>query len=93
MRGGASIDQASNNGCTPLYVASSQGHLEVVRELVRGGASINQASNDGRTSLFIASSQGHVEVVRELLTAGADHTLVWNIDDQSKETPLRAGRR
>ena len=31
------------NGCTPLYVASHNGHVEVVRALVGAGAAVNQA--------------------------------------------------
>ena len=31
------------DGCTPLYVASHNGHVEVVRALVGAGAAVNQA--------------------------------------------------
>ena len=31
------------NGCTPLYAASLNGHVEVVRVLVGAGAAVNQA--------------------------------------------------
>ena len=31
------------NGCSPLYVASINGHLDVVKTLLEAGANINQA--------------------------------------------------
>ena len=31
------------DGCTPLFVASENGHVEVVRALVGAGAAVNQA--------------------------------------------------
>ena len=31
------------DGCTPLYIASDSGHVEVVRALVGAGAAVNQA--------------------------------------------------
>ncbi len=32
------------DGCTPLYAASGNGHVEVVRALVGAGAAVNQAA-------------------------------------------------
>jgi hypothetical protein len=31
------------DGCTPLYVGSRNGHMDVVRALVGAGAAVNQA--------------------------------------------------
>jgi ankyrin repeat protein len=71
MDAGALINQANNEGVTPLSVASEIGHVEVVRLLIDAGALINQADEDGATSLFMASLNGHVDVVRLLIDAGA----------------------
>ena len=60
-----------NDGVTPLYMASQNDHVEVVRLLIDAGALINQADEDGATSLFMASLNGHVDVVRLLIDAGA----------------------
>ena len=32
------------NGCSPLYAASRNGHLDVVKTLMEAGANINQAT-------------------------------------------------
>ena len=63
---GSSVDQANENGATPLLIASENGHVEVVRVLVEAGASVDQADKDGATPLSRASANGHDEVVREL---------------------------
>lgn len=54
---------------TPLFVASQEGHAEVVRLLVHGGSvDVNlQCPEDGATPLHIAVARGHVDVVKILL--------------------------
>ena len=43
MDAGADKDKAKNEGVTPLYKASSGGHLEVVRALLQAGADKDKA--------------------------------------------------
>ena len=57
-------DPDLNLGCPPLYAASSQGHLEVVRLLLEANADKDKATNDGYTPLFVAAEQRHLEVLR-----------------------------
>ena len=40
---GAKVDQANNDGDTPLSVSSQNGHLEVVKLLLANGKKVNQA--------------------------------------------------
>ena len=54
---GASKDRAKEDGSTPLFIASQNGHLEVVRLLCDASANIDYAKG-------IASQSGHLEVVR-----------------------------
>ena len=62
------MNQASDNGTTPLYIASEKGHAEVVSILLaKQGVNVNQTMNDGATPLYAASLQGHTEVVSMLL--------------------------
>ena len=60
---GAAKDQVTNTGGTPLYTASHQGHVEVVKLLCDVGANMEQAKKDG-------FQRGHAELV-ELLRESA----------------------
>jgi ankyrin repeat protein len=84
--GGADVNQATQDGTTPLFMAAQKGHLEVVRALVTElGADVNQATQDGATPLLIAAGKGHLKVVRALVTElGAD----VNQAAQNGVTPL-----
>ena len=59
-----------------MFVASQNGRLDVVRELLTNGSSVNAANNIGATPLMQASWLGRVEVVRALLAAGADKRII-----------------
>ena len=51
-------------GATPLFIASQNGHLEVVLSLLSdAGADKDIAMQGGGTPLSIASQSGHLEVV------------------------------
>jgi ankyrin repeat protein len=57
-----------NDGWTPLHIASQEGHLEVVRELISHGANPRLVTNSGATALSNATRDGHAAIV-QLLTA------------------------
>ena len=48
------MNQANNNGVTPLTIACQEGHTEVVTKLLGARAKVNQADKDGDTALSIA---------------------------------------
>ena len=75
-----------NSGVTPLYVASQNGHIQVLDILLYYNAKINQARNDGTTPLWIASYMGHVDVVTMLLDSEAN----INQAENNGQTPLYA---
>ena len=57
-----------NGGYTPLYIASQEGHFEVVRELLTRGASPGFAAHNGATALTAATAKGH-HAIAQLLHA------------------------
>lgn len=59
-------------GTSALWVASQQGHIEVVKLLVKHNVDVNLCTPDGRSPLYVAAYRGHSEVCRVLLAAGAD---------------------
>ncbi len=77
IKAGADLNQATDDGATPLFIASQEGLVEVMEILVKAGADLNQTWN-GATPLFKASHGGHVEVVEILVKAGADLNQTWN---------------
>eukprot|EP00501_MAST-03F_sp_TOSAG23-6_P000744 GSMAST32.ASY1.ANO1.772.1 assembled CDS len=85
---GAGVDQANDDGYTPLLGASMMGHVGVVAQLITAGANVNLASNDGITPLCFASQEGHVEVVKILLRNGADINKAPTSGPARGSTPL-----
>lgn len=66
------INTPKKDGATPLFLASQEGHIDLVRLLIANGASLELSDEDGISPLYIASYQGHADVVEILLNAGAD---------------------
>ena len=62
----------TDDGETPLFVAASQGHTEIMRYLVeRPEVDVNQALIDIRLSPFmIAAQHGHLGIMRCLIQSG-----------------------
>eukprot|EP00729_Bicosta_minor_P016284 gene16284-17436_t len=70
---GASVDEATKDGATPLFIASEFGCLMAVDALLEAGASLDTAmAPDGSTPLIVATDKGHAMVVEKLLRAGAN---------------------
>ncbi|XP_043191074.1 uncharacterized protein LOC122364585 [Amphibalanus amphitrite] len=58
-------------GRTGLHIASMNGHLAMVSQLLGQGADINAADRDGLTALHYSSKNGHLDVVKQLIESGA----------------------
>lgn len=82
------VDGVPIDGTTPLYLASQQGHLDIVRHLVEHGACIDAAHPNGSTPLFVASRHGHLDVVCHLVEHGASIDAAQRRDQFSGATPL-----
>ena len=89
LDGGADVDQANNNGATPLLISSQQGHQGVMTLLLAKSAKVDRARSSGATALFMGSKNGHQEAVKLLLAKGA------TVDQTSKSgaTPLLTSSR
>ena len=74
----------NDNGETPLYVASRNGDVDLVRLLIDVEALINQADEDGETPLWMASQNGHLAIVRYLILHGSG----MEQPDNQGRTPL-----
>ena len=84
----ANVNQAQiDDGATPLYVASQEGHTDVVAAFVSAGADVNQAT--GRWSKAAACGQhpGPHRVVGVLVSARANVNLAQTGDGV---TPLHS---
>ncbi|KAH9052612.1 ankyrin repeat-containing domain protein [Lactarius vividus] len=61
----------SDNELPPLYTASKDGQLDVIRSLLDGGSDVNEADSSHRTALWAASGKGRLEVAKLLIERGA----------------------
>ena len=63
----------NTDGASTLYMASQNGHVDIVKQILKDGAEVNiDDKRYGATPLWIASGQGHDEIVKLLLEAGAN---------------------
>lgn len=58
-------------GCTPLLIAVSEGHLDVVKVLIEKGANINAQMANNTTALSLAVMLAHADIEQLLLSSGA----------------------
>lgn len=71
LENGVDANQTTPDTLSPLFVAASKGHEDVVHVLLTGGADVNMRVTEvGVTPLYIACDQGHAGVVRTLISAG-----------------------
>ena len=71
------VNTAHEEGDTPLYASSFNGHTKLVEVLVSNGANTEIETNEksttpGTTALIVACEKGHVEIVNILIRYGAD---------------------
>jgi ankyrin len=78
------LNLPDDSGLTPLHLAASYCHVDVVTLLLNKGAKINITSKDGATPLHLAAQEGCADVVNLLLERGAK----VNVRDKQNRTPL-----
>ena len=66
------VNARSGEGSTPMYIAASEGHSDILLLLIERGADVDDRNEDGNTPLHRASRNGRLEAVQLLLDRGAD---------------------
>lgn len=59
-------------GNTPLMLASTNNHLDIIEVLIKNDVNLNLQNDYGITPLWSASMHGHIDVVKLLLENGAN---------------------
>lgn len=69
---GAMVDAVGPGGQTALHLASHEGQIEVVEQLLRLGANLHAVTSEDRlTPLHVAAIGGHTDVAAMLIARGA----------------------
>lgn len=68
---GATVDNADQQGHTPLHMAARAGNAPMAAYLLAAGAAVNYRDNQGRTPLYQAVRGNHLQAARILLAHGA----------------------
>ena len=69
------IDQADDDGNTPLNIACQNGDYNIVKALIRAGAELNTQNRQGNTPLHYAKTYDYPEVMSILVKNGANETI------------------
>ncbi|TKA40658.1 hypothetical protein B0A49_13692, partial [Cryomyces minteri] len=75
LESGANIDAQdpqNQERISPLYAASDNGHMDIVKILLDRGANVNVQAEYFVTALQAASAKGHEKIVELLLNGGAN---------------------
>ena len=79
-------DAIGGEAGTAIHIASSEGHIAVVRSLLKCGVDVDARGRWNLSPLLLTPHKGHVDVVECLLNHGADPNFQ---DDEYNLTPLR----
>uniref|UniRef100_A0A8C2B9H5 Ankyrin 1, erythrocytic b n=1 Tax=Cyprinus carpio TaxID=7962 RepID=A0A8C2B9H5_CYPCA len=79
IKNGININIANQNGLNGLHLASKEGHVKMVLELLHNGIDLETTTKKGNTALHIAALAGQEKVVAELINYGA------NVNAQSQK--------
>jgi len=84
-KNGISVNDADNNGTTPLMKALSVGQKMVALKLLAAGAKVNQRDKKGQTALYYINWYKNSDLMAKMLIAwGADA----GVKDNDGNTPL-----
>ncbi|WP_408897369.1 ankyrin repeat domain-containing protein [Nocardioides sp. R1-1] len=83
VRRGADVNAKDDTEQSAYLIATSEGHLELLRLALRHGARVDDKDSWNGTGLIRAAERGHALVVGELLRAGIDRDHVNRIGYQA----------
>lgn len=66
------LNRHYQNGDTPLIVASREGNINIVREILKYDININALNNDNTNALWASCFANNLEIINELILAGID---------------------
>ena len=66
------LNDKAHNGATALIVASREGAIDVVRDLLDRDVNINLTNNDGNNALWFACFKNNLTLMRLLINAGIE---------------------
>ncbi|XP_071507965.1 ankyrin repeat domain-containing protein 45-like [Diadema antillarum] len=73
------INSVDEEGRSPVEIAVSEGHIEMLRLLIEKGSDMNTRNeNSGRSPLDMACILGRADALQELLEKGADADIATN---------------
>lgn len=87
----AAINVRNRHGETPLMLAISQGHDEVVEYFLTQDVSLEACDNEGNTALFYAISSGRCEIVKALLKRNVLTRITNRRGDRPRDVALSMG--
>ncbi len=73
--GKCGLNSQDETGATALFLASFNGHADVVRSLLESGAKHGTVDARGKSPLMRAAFNGHSDILKMLVSAGADVNL------------------
>ena len=75
------VDNASDEGVTPLLAAASEGHIAILQKLLgTGKADVNARDKEGTNSLMAAAARGHLECIQSLIKVDGIDVNAQNTD-------------
>ena len=66
---GMSPDTPLVGGITPLMIAASCGHIDIVETLIQAGADVSKTNDEGKTALEIAEGIDYLDNIKKLLVS------------------------
>jgi ankyrin repeat protein len=63
---GGDINQKCDGGKTPMMIASEEGNIEVVKELLKNGVDVDMLDDNGVSVVSLAAEFNHLSILKVL---------------------------